>query len=476
MTSTHRQPLDGQVRVTMYRVGLGDCFLLSFPRTNDKPFHTLIDCGGVNTGPEGAARLREVAADIRDTTGGILHLLVITHDHWDHLSGFVYAYDEIFKRLTIEQVCFGWTEDPDNLVAQDLAIAARGRRRHLWEMVRQMRTLGLDHRAQHLRDLLGFYGAEGDDVDTDDEPTTRASTMRWLKRCGRKPPRYCQPGQLMEFPQLPQVRFYVLGPPLDDETVHQKAGFELGRFHLSQLSLQRPGEEALFSALRSLTSQGDSTDVHRPFDQGTGRRESTWILKDRYESSDDRWRRIDHAWMGSAEQLALDLDSHTNNTSLVLAIEMVDDGRVLLFPGDANMASWTCWHESAHCWPRGSDGREVDVRSLLQRTVLYKVAHHGSGHATAMELGFELMGQSQRLVAMVPTHESWAQERYGWRMPSRALMSALVIAAEGRVLRSDADFPQKKVVGGKPPWVPGRRWQQHLARVDVNELFIDYFA
>jgi hypothetical protein len=51
----------------------------------------------------------------------------------------------------------------------------------------------------------------------------------------------------------------------------------------------------------------------------------------------DGWRRIDRDWLGAAEQLALKLDSDTNNTSLVLAFVVGTgaDRRVLLFPGSS---------------------------------------------------------------------------------------------------------------------------------------------
>ena len=38
---------------------------------------------------------------------------------------------------------------------------------------------------------------------------------------------------------------------------------------------------------------------------------------------DQSWRRIDAAWLGASETMALQLDSATNNTSLAIAIELV---------------------------------------------------------------------------------------------------------------------------------------------------------
>src|SRR5262245_46716677 len=36
-----------RVRVRMYRQGLGDCFLITFPREKREPVHILIDCGAL---------------------------------------------------------------------------------------------------------------------------------------------------------------------------------------------------------------------------------------------------------------------------------------------------------------------------------------------------------------------------------------------------------------------------------------------
>ena len=88
---------------------------------------------------------------------------------------------------------------------------------------------------------------------------------------------------------------------------------------------------------------------------------------------------IDRDWLRAAEQLALKLDSDTNNTSLVLAfvIGEGEDRRVMLFPGDAQVGNWESWQQ--YIWPKGSKRGEpasVDITELLAATVLYKVGHH----------------------------------------------------------------------------------------------------
>ena len=55
------------------------------------------------------------------------------------------------------------------------------------------------------------------------------------------------------------------------------------------------------------------------------------------------WRRIDRDWLQSAEALALDINRGINNTSLVLAFELQDSKKVLLFVGDAQRGNWKSW-------------------------------------------------------------------------------------------------------------------------------------
>ena len=68
-----------QVRVRMYRQGLGDCFLVTFDLGHQEK-HMLIDCGTLGSTTTGV-KLADVVADIRTTTNDHLHVLVATHEH-----------------------------------------------------------------------------------------------------------------------------------------------------------------------------------------------------------------------------------------------------------------------------------------------------------------------------------------------------------------------------------------------------------
>lgn len=171
------------------------------------------------------------------------------------------------------------------------------------------------------------------------------------------------------------------------------------------------------------------------------------------------WRRIDRDWLSYAGALAMKLDEDTNNTSLVLAIELAGSGQVLLFPGDAQVGNWLSWDGCS--WTvkeAGKPDRTVSAADLLGRTVLYKVGHHGSHNATLKALGLERMN-GKRLVAMIPVDEAVAkkQGKFGWKMPFEPLLRALETKTEGRVLRADGAMP---VVAG-----PEKKWFASAAKV-----------
>lgn len=80
--------------------------------------------------------------------------------------------------------------------------------------------------------------------------------------------------------------------------------------------------------------------------------------------------------------MAIALTGHINNTSLVLAFELGEDGPVLLFPGDAQAGSWASWSGLKWDVRYRDHTRQVTGADLLRRVVFYKVGHHGSHNAT----------------------------------------------------------------------------------------------
>ena len=173
-------------------------------------------------------------------------------------------------------------------------------------------------------------------------------------------------------------------------------------------------------------------------------------------------------------QFALQLDGAVNNTSLVLAIELTESGKVLLFPGDAQVGSWLSWHE--YKWKKTENEqltKDVTAESLLKNTVLYKVSHHGSHNATVSDKGLEMMSHPE-LVAMIPEKE----DSYNGIL-YKPLMDRLEKLCMGRVLVSaDINYPPEALLAAdaKPDRLPKADWDAFRNKLTVEETFVEYIV
>src|SRR5947209_13914365 len=185
----------------------------------------------------------------------------------------------------------------------------------------------------------------------------------------------------------------------------------------------------------------DSNDRGRPFDGQyeipfSYAKEMAFFQQQYWTPADatDNWRLIDSDWLGGSTQLALQLDSATNNTSLVLAIELAN-GDVLLFAADAQVGNWISWQDLT--WT--VNGHIVTGPDLLRRTIVYKVGHHGSYNATLREKGLEMMDSLQ--TALVPVDHDMAVKKNWDQIPLPALIDALTAKTKGAVVRADQPGP-----------------------------------
>jgi hypothetical protein len=409
----------------MYLQGLGDCFLITLPRTDSKkePFRIMIDCGVILGTPDAANKMTNVVQDIVKETSGHIDLLLATHLHWDHLSGFAQA-EAAFKDLKIDQVWMPWTEDPKDPNGrklrdeQDSALAA------LRMNVVRMNLAGASEAASEVAGLLDFFGMGASTGDA----------LEIARKLG--PVHYCRPSDTPVDQADTGARLYVMGPPLDEKFLKR---FNPSKAHPETYGLALDA----FAAATPPLQPGSKTDS--PF--GTvfaipmPAARAMEFFQQRYWTGmqNDQWRNIGGASFADASELALQLDRVTNNTSLAISIEL-PDGDVLLFPADAQVGNWLSWGTLK--WNVG--GREVQGHDLLRRTIFYKVGHHGSHNATLREAGLELMDNLQ--IAMVPVVEAMAQEK-GWdHMPLRELMAALKKKAK-TVIRADEPPPTGVVSG-----------------------------
>ena len=464
---------EGRVTIRHYCQGIGDCHLLRFPKADGGAFWMLIDCGVHSSVSGGPGMIDRVVADIASRTKH-LDVIVVTHEHTDHISGFVSA-AEAFAGFTVGEVWMAWTEKPTDPQARQLdkykqqALAAL-------QMTSQRLAgaAGMSPHVSALRSgldaLLGFnFGAKGDRV--------RAARDA-AEKLGGGHVRYCEPADPpIVLAGLPDLRIYVLGPPRDAKL--------LGLTERSSEMYQAasggggPIAQALTAAFGAAgAASGAGPDEAAPFDPNVGTDlariaasggaappadvapDIAAFARDRYfgptpaagaairsrrrtktvdpNEHDQSWRRIDLDWLGVSADLAMQLDDRTNNTSLVLAFELTDTKRVLLFAADAQVGNWLSWQDTR--WT--VDGGTVTGPDLLARTVYYKVGHHGSHNATLKEKGIELMN-SKDLSAFIPTNQKDAK-KIGWgQMPFGSILGALDERCAGRVIRAD------------DPWVAG---------------------
>ena len=469
--ASRRRPAagSGAVRVRMYRQGLGDCFLLSFPTEDGGRFHLLIDCGVLLGTPNAAPRMIAVARDIAVETGGSpdgrtkgrIDVLVATHEHWDHVSGFEQA-SEVFKeQVEVGEVWLAWTEDPAHPLANELRQDRERKVAHLHAAAERLRgDAALAGMTEAIGGVLEFFGGLN--------ATGQASSRTAIESLARRPDArvaYRRPGEPpVRLGGVPGVRVYVLGPPEDRKLIKKsdptKRGREVYDQHAS-LSLADSFFAGLTmrmdvdgrAALGRAEMDPEVAELAWPFDrqyripleEGESRRvigaDSTQIsFFEEFYGFDDEgasaWRRIDRDWLGVAGDLALALDSDTNNTSLALAFELGERGPVLLFPGDAQVGNWLSWE--ALSWPvdpARPEGAKVTSDDLLGRTVLYKVGHHGSHNATLREKGLEKM-TSPELVALVPVDKEMAKHKK-WDMPFGPLYERLLARTRGRIVLAD---------------------------------------
>jgi hypothetical protein len=395
------------LRIRMYDVGFGDCFLLTF-RYAKSSRHVLVDFGSTSAPKRGSKDYMEkVAADIGKECGGKLHGVIATHRHRDHISGF--AKDQktgkAIAALKPDFVVQPWTEDPraprKALTAQSsryekgkpASVTAQflGSLEDMHRVAGAIARLGADRSfaGKQLLEQLSFIGEDN---------LKNASAVENLMEMGKAGTAYYVNAG-MKLNILPGVKCTVLGPP----TLKQS----------DTIRKQRARDKDEFWQFRSFWAAQGGSLVRALPGRGTGGSgpSSTppsvrWFLRQSRQMHADQML-----------ELVRDLDSVMNNTSVILLFEV--GGRKILFPGDAQIENWA-YALSHPDWTK----RLADVN-------LYKVGHHGSLNATPKSLwalfknkGEE--GKKNRLESLCSTkagkHGSTAS---GTEVPRKVLVDEL---------------------------------------------------
>jgi len=224
--------------------GLGDCFLISFFQSGTEK-HVLIDCGVYQGTPNSTATMQAIARHIRQTTRS-LDLVVATHEHWDHLSGFQQAQD-IFDQIAIKQVWLPWTEDPVNPQAAKLR-QERSLALNTLRAAVQLMPEDMAFQSQTVRGLLDFFGepvhssigvSPAGSLAALSGSTTRQA-LDYLASRPEATVSYCQPGEPpLGLAGLQGVRFFVLGPPTSKALLKKSEPGKKARKGMGFLTRQR---------------------------------------------------------------------------------------------------------------------------------------------------------------------------------------------------------------------------------------------
>jgi beta-lactamase superfamily II metal-dependent hydrolase len=375
-------------RISAYNVGFGDSFLLDLPSPSGRRVKVLIDCGSVSFADSGQSSELVVERILRDISNaeGLPHLdvVVATHRHRDHISGFA---SEAWRRVSVGEVWQPWTEAPHDPDAARLRMAQAELADALVSSEHRLAAVpGLDERVVELVIAMGF-NASGNHAAIQTLRDGFAGRPRREYLAREPTPRASD--------AMGGLLVHVLGPSRDVDVIRRMT----------------PPSGQSYLALLPEAQQGARDEDDRPFPWLAP---MTWEQYGSAELNDGAIRKIDHG--GAKGQLrklvgldslltAAGLDHAVNNTSLMLAFEVGD--HVLLFPGDAQWGTWqTCMEED---WSA----------EIVRRATFYKVGHHGSHNATPRRFVDEYLRPGAQFVTSVGRYSRWDN------IPKRELLEAL---------------------------------------------------
>lgn len=429
------------LRVRMFRVGFGDFFLLSV-QTAAGLKHILIDCG-VHAGDIGS--IKEAVAQMADDTGRNLALVIMTHRHADHISGFATCKD-VFGQFTVEQVWMSWFEDPGDKqtaafqaslagVAQQLAQALAARKNPDGDELRYM--------AENITGPgLAFGKGNANDV-------ALAVLHGGFKN---KPPiAYYKAG---DTPTLPQdlaaagLTAQILGPPHDLALVAQMNG---------------KNEQYLAANDPSVSRR-----IH-PF-EGVFRIRGTAYPKAafRYEHRETVERSVTEAQPDVLAAKARQADNTLNNQSLVVLFTF--RRKHLLFVGDAQWGNWENFLYGGKVGTSGHTALTDASKAILGAVDFYKVGHHGSTNATPKDA---LGAMRDGCVAMCSTEPGcYGKASTDTEVPRIPLLDAIEKKTNNQLARSDQiSAGKKKATAGLGAL--GKPFSTR-ASSGSDQLYIDY--
>lgn len=387
------------LRVRMYRVGFGDFFLVTVPSSSG-PKHVLIDCGvhSKDTHSIGAA-----VAHMAQETNKELSLIIVTHRHADHVTGFSKCKD-IFKDFKVGRIWMSFYEDPGdkNAVALQANIVAKA------SQLQQALAARNDPESEQYLNMVSNI-TEGMGVSGG---TQNPGAFEMLRGFPGKPP--IDYYKAADVPSLPPelveagLSAQILGPP-DDRVMLSKTDKASEEFIASQAAAQT-----------DTTTTGPLT----PFDK------AFVIQPDEYESDafdliprTEIEARVADVQPDLAAAKAGIANNMINNQSLITLLTF--KGKTLLFAGDAQWGNWANFLFGN----LNSTTLRNESAAILGKLDFYKVGHHGSTNATPKDA---LAAMREGCVAMCSTAIGAYNE-----VPRDALITAIDEKTNQQLARSD---------------------------------------
>lgn len=436
----------------MYHTGsVGDCLLLLFQKDKVTTFSMLIDCGGwLTTSKDISACVQ----DIKTTCNAKIDLLIVTHQHLDHISGFNQA-RALFDSIEVKEVWMSWIEDSSDDIGRILKTQYGKKLKELRRITdRAIRNLkghatilsnvkGAGERFKaklaNMEDALALIMFEQGITNNKGMAAgpTNDDAMKYLKKKGKKLT-YRLPGEVVDDMKGAEgMKFFILGPPRDADMRFFK--IDMKEEEMYHMAANSPMEETEMPAENQIVQSGVILeDYVSPFGaeykmEAAERK----TFNKHYNSSDNNWRQIETDWEETAASIALRVTALTNNTSLAIAIEFEDSGKVILLPADAQSGNWMSWHKP-DVMKKLKDTGGKDTIDLLKNTIFYKVGHHGSHNGTASFSGLDHI-PNKNLIAFMPLVQAKVPTAWGGakNFPAKELYGVLIDKTKGRLVRTD---------------------------------------
>ena len=381
------------IEVRMYNVGFGDAFRVTVHDGQDT-WRVLVDCG---VHSQGQARsisesVKNIIADLADDCGDApphLDVVVATHHHQDHISGFA---EDDWSGVHVDQVWVPFVEDPDDPEGKAVRRAQSLTAQKLDALISARQNLA----ASDTKAGVMLAAAQAFAVNSSGN---EKATNRLLSRNG------------VQFANQPEVRFLPDRDAVANTINTEKCGVTA---HI----LGPPRDPAMLKKMNPPASAGWLTlnlDDDEPADSSKGVYplfNRTYFIADEAQVPTELAKAQSKLRLSALSNdagllaAASILERSVNNTSVFFVLDV--HGVRLLFPGDAQEGAWEHVRN------------DPDALALIENVHFYKVGHHGSHNATPkvfVENDWAVPGD-----AMVP----WGLvERWKTTIPKKELIDAL---------------------------------------------------